>query len=80
MQPEGRITPWDACLWSAEQAESLQPIVEAIDGRGATPAIQLAHAGRKASHKKPWDGGDFLEIGEGGWSIVGPSPIKYEDS
>ncbi len=80
VQPEGRITPWDLGLWSGEQAESLQPIVEAIDSRGATPAIQLAHAGRKASHATPWNGSDFLGIEEGGWSIVGPSPIKYEDS
>lgn len=80
VQPEGRITPWDLGLWSDEQTDALRPIVEAIDGTGATPAIQLAHAGRKASHERPWKGGDFLNLRQGGWGIVAPSSIKYEDS
>jgi 2,4-dienoyl-CoA reductase-like NADH-dependent reductase (Old Yellow Enzyme family) len=80
VQPEGRITSWDLGLWSDDQADSLRPIVEVIDSRGATPAIQLAHAGRKASHERPWVGGDYLSVNEGGWDIVGPSPIKYADA
>lgn len=80
VQPEGRITPWDLGLWSDGQMEQLREVVETIDIRGSTPAIQLAHAGRKASHKRPWEGGDYLAPGEGGWDIVGPSPLPFEDS
>ena len=80
VQPEGRITAWDLGLWSEDQAESLKPIVEVIDSQGSTPAIQLAHARRKASHQRPWHGGGYLEPGRGGWEISGPSPIKYEET
>ena len=80
VQPEGRITAWDLGLWDEDQAESLKPIVEVIVSQGSTPAIQLAHAGRKASHERPWKGGGYLEPGQGGWEISGPSPIKYEDN
>lgn len=80
VQPEGRITPWDLGLWSDGQMEPLREVVESIDSRGSTPAIQLAHAGRKASHKRPWEGGAYLGLQEGGWEIVGPSPLPYEDS
>ena len=80
VQPEGRITAWDLGLWDEDQAESLKPIVEVIVSQGSTPAIQLAHAGRKASHERPWKVGGYLEPGQGGWEISGPSPIKYEDN
>ena len=80
VQPEGRITAWDLGLWDEDQAESLKPIVEVIVSQGSTPAIQLAHAGRKASHERPWKGGGYLVPGQGGWEISGPSPIKYEDN
>ena len=55
VQPEGRITPWDLGLWSDGQMEQLKEVVDTIVSRGSTPAIQLAHAGRKASHKQPWE-------------------------
>ena len=80
VQPEGRITSWDLGLWSEQQADALRPIVDVIEARGATPAIQLAHAGRKASHERPWKGSDYLSLDEGGWEIVGPSAVPYEDS
>lgn len=79
VQPEGRITPWDLGLWTDGHMDDMRSVVESIDSRGATPAIQLAHAGRKASHGKPWDGGDFLRADEGGWQIVGPSAIAFQD-
>ena len=79
VQPEGRITPWDLGFWSDDQSGSFEQVAEAIDRTGSTPAIQLAHAGRKASHTKPWEGSDFLEIGDGGWEIIGPSPVKFQD-
>lgn len=80
VQAEGRITPWDMGIWSDGHTDSYRSIVYAINSRGATPAIQLAHAGRKASHDKPWAGGATLQIIEGGWEVVAPSPIKFEDS
>ncbi|MCH8868478.1 MAG: NADH:flavin oxidoreductase/NADH oxidase [Chloroflexi bacterium] len=80
VQPEGRITHWDLGLWSDSQMEPLREVVESIDSRGGTPAIQLAHAGRKASHTRPWEGGAYLGLEEGGWEIVGPSPLPYEES
>jgi 2,4-dienoyl-CoA reductase-like NADH-dependent reductase (Old Yellow Enzyme family) len=80
VQPEGRITPWDLGLWSDDQMESYAQVVEAIHAAGSTSAVQLAHAGRKACHGKPWEGSNFLEPGQGGWDIVGPSPIKFEDA
>ena len=79
VQPEGRITTWDLGLWSDVQTESIKPIVEVINSRGSIPAIQLAHAGRKASHEKPWVGGEYLEPGRGGWEIIGPSPLKFDE-
>ena len=54
VQAQLRISPWDLGLWSDGQSDSYLPVVEAISGRGAIPAIQLAHAGRKASHDNPW--------------------------
>ena len=78
VQAEGRITPWDLGIWSDDHTDTYRPIVDAINSRGATPAIQLAHAGRKASHTRPWNGGEALSPGYGGWEIWGPSPIPFE--
>ena len=75
--PEGRITPKDLGLWSDEHIPAYSEIAEFIANHGATPAIQLAHAGRKASHEAPWLGGKALDIHQGGWKIKGPSPIAY---
>ncbi len=57
VSPEGRITYADMGLWKDEQMEKLKQIVSFIHAQGALAGIQLAHAGRKASHHKPWDGG-----------------------
>ncbi len=65
--PEGRISPWDTGIWSDAHVDAFAPIARFIDDSGAVPAIQLAHAGRKASHNRPWLGGGFLEPSEGGW-------------
>ena len=79
VSPEGRISPQDLGIWSDEQASVLQPIASFIDSQGATPSIQLAHAGRKASHKRPWEGGDVLPKEDGGWNIVGPSSLEFDE-
>ena len=49
-----------------------------IEGQGAVPGIQLAHAGRKASTRRPWDGGTTITLDDGGWTPVAPSPIPFE--
>ena len=75
--PEGRITPACLGLWKDAHIEKLSQITKFVEARGAVPAIQLAHAGRKASTRVPRDEGTFIPISEGGWQIVGPSPIPF---
>ena len=78
--PEGRISPYDLGLWNSTQANSFEPIVEFIEKYNSVPAIQLAHAGRKASRDKPWLGSNRLTIEKDGWDIVGPSSIPYDET
>ena len=79
VRPDGRITPWDLGLWNKSHVESLGPVVDAIVANGSTPAIQLAHAGRKAGHGKPWDGSPQLNSSNGGWEAIAPSPIAFQE-
>ncbi|MBC8024054.1 MAG: NADH:flavin oxidoreductase/NADH oxidase [Burkholderiales bacterium] len=75
--PEGRITPWDAGIWSEAHARAWAPIARFIRDRGAVPGIQIAHAGRKASCNKPWLGGKPLAMNEGAWQTLGPSDVPF---
>jgi 2,4-dienoyl-CoA reductase-like NADH-dependent reductase (Old Yellow Enzyme family) len=75
--PEGRITPWDAGIWSAAHAQAWARCAAFIRAQGAVPAIQLAHAGRKASCDKPWHGGKPLAPAAGAWTTLGPSAIGF---
>jgi 2,4-dienoyl-CoA reductase-like NADH-dependent reductase (Old Yellow Enzyme family) len=77
VSPEGRITPGDAGLWSDQHVEPLLRINRFVKGQGAAPGIQLAHAGRKASAARPWEGGAHLSDGAGGWPTVAPSAIAF---
>lgn len=77
--PEGRISPGCTGIWNEKQAEAFKPITEFIRSQGAVPAIQLAHAGRKASRRRAWDGGGPLTSEEGSWQTVGPSALAYSD-
>jgi len=77
VEPEGRITPYDMGLWKDEQIAPLKKITGFIRSQGAVPAIQLAHAGRKASTDSPGKGGKQLTIENGGWQTVAPSPIPF---
>lgn len=70
--PRGRISPQDLGLWSDEHADALRPVTDYIASQGATSAIQLAHAGRKASTYRPGDGG-APRHDEAGWTPVGPT-------
>jgi len=77
VSPEGRISPSDLGLWSDDHAAALAPVAEFVRERGATPAVQLAHAGRKASKRRPWDGGEPIPVDEGGWTVLAPSDRPY---
>ena len=77
--PEGRITPDDTGLWSDAHAEAWAPITRFIADQGAVPAVQLAHAGRKASTEAPWHGGGPAGEGARGWRPVGPSPRPFAE-
>lgn len=76
---EGRISPADMGIWKDEHIEPLARIARFLESQGAVPGIQLAHAGRKASCDRPWNGGRSLKnAAEGGWPIVGPSPLPFD--
>ena len=75
--PEGRITAHCLGLWNDAQRDALAPIAEFIAGQGALPAIQIGHAGRKASVTRPWEGTRPLTPSDGGWAVVGPSAEPY---
>ena len=80
VSPEGRITPDDLGIWKDEQIEFLKRITSFITAQGSVPGIQLAHAGRKASHSSPWKGNRALTEDEGGWITLAPSAIGYRKS
>jgi 2,4-dienoyl-CoA reductase-like NADH-dependent reductase (Old Yellow Enzyme family) len=75
--PQGRISPDDSGIWNSEQARAFGPIARFIKEQGAVPAIQLAHAGRKASTDLPWKGGGPLNAKHRGWQTIAPSPLAY---
>ena len=75
--PEGRISPWDAGIWTDAQAADYRRITDFVRSQGATPGIQLAHAGRKASVRKPWEGRGVVPPADGGWVPVGPTAEAY---
>ncbi len=76
---DGRITPGDMGLWSDEHIEPLARIARFVASQGTVPGIQLAHAGRKASCDAPWRGGKRLSRDEGGWTVVAPSPVPFNE-
>ncbi len=76
----GRISPDDAGIWNDAQRDAWRPIVNFIRANGAVAAIQLAHAGRKASTFAPWRGRGKVDVQQGGWEVVGPSSKAFSDS
>jgi 2,4-dienoyl-CoA reductase-like NADH-dependent reductase (Old Yellow Enzyme family) len=78
VSPEGRISPNDLGLYDDRHVEMLHRITRFIAEQGAVPGIQLAHAGRKASTRRPWEGGKPIPISEGGWEPIAPSPIPFD--
>jgi 2,4-dienoyl-CoA reductase-like NADH-dependent reductase (Old Yellow Enzyme family) len=80
VSPEGRITPADTGIWSDRHAEALKPIVRQIKATGAVPGIQIAHAGRKASANRPWEGDDHIpDRDPRGWQTIAPSAVAFGD-
>lgn len=80
ISPEGRISSYDMGIWKDEHRDKLKQIVTFIHQQGALAGIQLAHAGRKASVARPWEGGAQISSKDGnGWTTVGPSAIAFKD-
>lgn len=80
VSPEGRISPCDTGLWNNTQAKAFQSIVAFMHEQGTKAAIQLAHAGRKASTDVGWRSSKLLLPHEGGWQTVAPSAIPFHSS
>src|ERR1700680_1986420 len=76
--PEARISPQDLGIWSEAHIEPLARIAKFIHAQGSVAGIQLAHAGRKASIARPWEGGGKLPESAGGWrEVVAPSALAF---
>lgn len=76
----GRISPQDLGIWQDGHVEGLARLTRFVAEQGAVPGIQLAHAGRKASTRRPWDGRGTVAPEEGGWlDVVGPSALAFND-
>ena len=75
--PEGRISPEDTGIWNDTQQQAWAPIARFVRSQGATPGMQLAHAGRKASTLAPFRGRGPVSDADGGWPPVGPSAVPH---
>ncbi|MGW7508131.1 NADH:flavin oxidoreductase/NADH oxidase [Streptomyces massasporeus] len=76
---QGRISPYDLGIWNDAQVEAFRRITRFLTAQGTVPAIQLAHAGRKASTDRPWKGGAPVGPDAHGWDSVAPSPLAFDD-
>ncbi|MEO1688832.1 MAG: NADH:flavin oxidoreductase/NADH oxidase [Pseudomonadota bacterium] len=81
----GRRTHGDLGLWEDAQVEALAPVAAFVEAEGAVPGLQLGHAGRKASERRPWhgetpvDAEDVAARGEAPWPTLAPSARPYAD-
>lgn len=80
VEARGRISPHDLGLWNDDQIEPLERITRFIREQRSASAIQLAHAGRKASTHRPWDGRGAVPPEAGGWQVVAPSAMPFSDA
>ena len=77
--PEGRISPDDLGLWSDDTEAALAHVLASVRTYSSIPiAIQLAHAGRKASTAVPWAGGQSIAPANGGWQTLAPSALPFD--
>ncbi len=84
VEPRGRITHGDLGIWSDEHIAPLKRCTDFIHSQGALAAIQIGHAGRKASTQRAWEGGGPLNEedatrGEAGWDVVGPTNVAFAE-
>jgi len=79
VEPRGRISAGCLGLWNDEQRDAFARIARFVKAQGAVAGIQLAHAGRKASTARPWDGGKPVLPENGGWPAIAPSPIPFAE-
>jgi len=77
VSPEGRISPSDTGIWNDDQKDAWARVVEFVHGQGAAAAVQLAHAGRKASTRPPFEGRGPVPPAQGGWTTVAPSAVAF---
>lgn len=81
VSPEGRITPQCLGIWMDTHVPVLRKIAGFVEKQGAVPGIQLAHAGRKASCLRPWEGGKPIPADKtGAWQTIAPSAVGYRDT
>jgi 2,4-dienoyl-CoA reductase-like NADH-dependent reductase (Old Yellow Enzyme family) len=79
--PEGRISPQDLGIWADGHIEMLARIVSFIHEQGSVAGMQLAHAGRKASTRRPWEAPGKVPESEGGWEkVAAPSALAFTDN
>ena len=80
VEREGRITPGCLGIYSDENERALQRVVDSVRRYSKVPlGIQLAHAGRKASAARPWEGGKALRPEQGAWQTVAPSAVPFDE-
>jgi 2,4-dienoyl-CoA reductase-like NADH-dependent reductase (Old Yellow Enzyme family) len=77
VEARGRISPWDHGIWKDAHIEFLSRIAAFLKQYGAVAGIQLAHAGRKASTRRPWEGATVIPESAGGWLAVAPSALPF---
>ena len=78
--PDGRITPEDLGIYLDDHVEPLARIVRFIHEQGSVAGMQLAHAGRKGSTYRPWDGSGGIPENAGGWTALAPSAMPFAES
>src|ERR1700751_351602 len=80
VEARGRISPSDLGIWKDEHIDKLAPITAFIKQQGAISGMQIAHAGRKASCRVPWEGGAAIPAADGGWQTVAPSAMPFRNT
>jgi 2,4-dienoyl-CoA reductase-like NADH-dependent reductase (Old Yellow Enzyme family) len=80
VEPIGRITPGCLGLWDDATEAALKPILASVRKHSkAAVAMQIAHAGRKSSSYRPWEGGQQIPLAQGGWQTVAPSAVPHKE-
>src|ERR1035437_3967903 len=80
VEPRGRISPQDLGIWKDEHVDFLARIADFLRQHGAVAGMQIAHAGRKACTRRPWEGGGVIAQSEGGWQPDAPSALPFNDA